>query len=211
VPSRPSARPASAPSPAADSLVVILVADGARPDTMAAALDAGALPALARLRAEGGLHTVSSAFPSVTGPAYAPFLMGRFPAPIGLPGLRWFDRARTRATFPDHTRSYIGAEMRHVDRDLDPAAPTLFELAPPALAAMNVIGRGLGPGAVLGRGAAFTLRIARTHFAGNVAGWLEIDRAIGAQVARRVRETWARRAADRPRVVFASLTGIDKT
>ena len=28
---------------------------------------------------KGGLHTVTSCFPSVTGPAYAPFLMGRFP------------------------------------------------------------------------------------------------------------------------------------
>jgi hypothetical protein len=194
-----------------DSLVIILVADGARPDTLAAALDGGALPALARLRAEGALHTVSSAFPSVTGPAYAPFLMGRFPAPIGLPGLRWFDRARTRATFPDHTRSYVGAEMRHVDRDLDPAAPTLFELAPPGLAALNVIGRGLAARARLGRGAAFALRAARTHFAGDVAGWLDIDRDIGAQVAARVREPWTRGAADRPRVVFAALTGVDKT
>ena len=48
----------------------------------------GSLPALAQLRDEGGgkLHTVTSCFPSVTGPAYAPFLMGRFPGPIGLPG-----------------------------------------------------------------------------------------------------------------------------
>src|SRR5262249_40116730 len=71
---------------------VSLLADGARPDTIAAALDSGALPALARLRAQGGLHTVTTCFPSVTGPAYAPFLLGRFPGPIGLPGLRWFDR-----------------------------------------------------------------------------------------------------------------------
>ena len=37
-------------------------------------------------------------------------------------------------------------------------------------AALNVIGRGLAPGARLGRGAAFALRAARTHFAGNVTG-----------------------------------------
>src|SRR5688500_19941181 len=53
-----------------DARVVILVADGVRPDTLADAIDAGELPALARLRAEGGLHTVTSVFPSVTGPAY---------------------------------------------------------------------------------------------------------------------------------------------
>jgi hypothetical protein len=192
------------------SLVVILVADGARPDALAHALDDGSLPALARLRAEGALHSVATAFPSVTGPAYAPFLMGRFPGPIGLPGLRWFDRARTRATWPDATRSYVGAEMRHVDRDLAPDAPTLFELAPPGLAALNVIGRGLAAPDRLARGAGFALRAARTHFSGNVAGWLRIDRDIGGQVARRVREGHAA-GARAPRVVFCALTGIDKT
>lgn len=100
--------------------VVILVADGVRPDTLSAALDEAALPALARLRAEGGLHAVTSVFPSVTGPAYAPFVMGRFPGPVGLPGLRWYDRARGRRTFPDRTRSYVGAEMRHVDGEASP-------------------------------------------------------------------------------------------
>ena len=190
--------------------VIILVADGARPDTFASALDGDALPALARLRAEGGLHTVSTVFPSVTGPAYAPFVMGRFPGPIGLPGLRWYDRARTSRTFPDRTRSYVGAEMRHVDGDLDPDAPTIFELATRAgagssVAALNVIGRGLGDeDAVLGRGAGFALRAARTHFSGDVRGWLEIDREVGDGVVRAVRER-------KPSVTFAAFTGVDKT
>lgn len=184
--------------------VIILVADGARPDQLAAAMDEGLLPALAGLRRDGGLHTVSSAFPSVTGPAYAPFLMGRFPGPIGLPGLRWFDRERRTAAFPHYTRSYVGSEMRKVDRDLDPAAPTLFELTGSSLAALNVIGRGLHRRDRLGRGARFVLRAARTHFSGNVRGWLQIDRDIGAEVARRT-------VRDRPEVVFCALTGIDKT
>ena len=184
--------------------VIILVADGARHDTLAAAMDDGTLPALARLRAEGGYHAVTSAFPSVTGPAYAPFLMGRYPGPIGLPGLRWFDRERRTASFPHYTRSYVGSEMRKVDRDLAADAPTLFELADTSLAALNVIGRGLRRRQRLGRSAGFALRAARTHFSGNVQGWLGIDREIGAQVARRT----ARR---RPEVVFCALTGIDKT
>ena len=181
----------------------MLVADGARPDSLADAIDGGSLPALARLREEGGAHVVTSAFPSVTGPAYAPFLMGRFPGPIGLPGLRWYDRARSHAAAPHYTRSYVGHEMRHVDGDLDPAAPTLFELAAPAIGALSVIGRGLEKRSRIGRGARFALRAARTHFAGNVRGWLEIDRDIGREVARRVRD-------ERPRFAFAALTGIDK-
>ena len=75
------------PRPIPVSLVV-LMADGARPDTLRAALDAGTLPALERLRAEGGLHTVSSVFPSVTGPAYTPFLTGLYPGTAGIPGIR---------------------------------------------------------------------------------------------------------------------------
>ena len=184
--------------------VIILVADGARPDVLAAAMDDGSLPALARLRAEGGYHTVTSAFPSVTGPAYAPFLMGRYPGPIGLPGLRWFDRERRTASFPHYTRSYVGSEMRKVDGDLDADAPTLFELTDSSLAALNVIGRGLARRGRLGRGARFALRAARTHFSGDVQGWLAIDRDIGAKVARRT----IRR---RPELVFCALTGVDKT
>jgi hypothetical protein len=184
--------------------VVILLADGARPDTLDAALNSGSLPALARLRAEGGLHTVTSCFPSVTGPAYAPFLMGRFPGPIGLPGLRWFDRARTATSFPDYTRSYVGYQMGDVDRDIAADAPTIFELCDTSVGALNVIGRGLAKqnriGSITARSA---LRAARTHFSGNVAGWLQIDREVSDQVVHRIR-------VDKPEFVFAALTGVDK-
>jgi hypothetical protein len=184
--------------------VVMLLADGARPDTLRNALDSGALPALARLCAEGGLHSVTSCFPSVTGPAYAPFLMGRFPGSIGLPGLRWFDRSRTVCTFPDYARSYVGYQMGAVDRDIDAAAPTLFELCASSLGALNVIGRGLAKSRRIGSislGSAF--RAARTHFTGNVAGWLQIDRDVADEVRRRVR-------VERPELTFAALTGVDK-
>ena len=190
--------------PTETNSVVMLVADGVRPDTLTAAIDAGALPTLARLRAEGGLHTVTTVFPSVTGPAYAPFLMGRFPGPIGLPGLRWYDRERAVTSFPHWARSYVGSEMRKVDGDLDPDAPTLFELASPSLGALNVIGRGLPASAREGRSVAFALRAAYTHFRGDVRGWLDIDRSIGARVAERIRK-------ERPTFTFCALTGIDKT
>ncbi|HXC26057.1 MAG TPA: alkaline phosphatase family protein, partial [Gemmatimonadaceae bacterium] len=56
------------------SSVIILVADGARPDTLRDAMHDGTLPALARLAQEGAFHTITTVFPSVTGPAYTPFL-----------------------------------------------------------------------------------------------------------------------------------------
>lgn len=186
--------------------VVILLADGARPDTLGAALARGSLPALAQLHDEGGgkLRTVTSCFPSVTGPAYAPFLMGRFPGPIGLPGLRWFDRAREACSFPDYTRSYVGYQIGAVDSDIDPDAPTIFELCDSSLGALNVISRGLAKRDRIGSlSLRSAYRAARTHFAGNVAGWLDIDRHVAADVARRVRE-------DKPEIVFAALTGVDK-
>jgi hypothetical protein len=183
---------------------VILLADGARPDTLDAALISGSLPALARLRAEGGLHTVTSCFPSVTGPAYAPFLMGRFPGPIGLPGLRWYDRTRTATSFPDYARSYVGYQMGAVDDDIDAQSPTIFELCEASVGALNVIGRGLPKrdriGSITPRSA---LRAARTHFSGNVGAWLQIDREVGDEVTRRIRD-------DAPEFVFAALTGVDK-
>jgi arylsulfatase A-like enzyme len=184
--------------------VVILLADGARPDTLDAALNNGALPALARLRDEGGLYPVTSCFPSVTGPAYAPFLMGRYPGPIGLPGLRWFDRSRAVTSFPDYTRSYVGYQMRAVDGDIDPTAPTIFELSGTSVGALNVINRGLPKASRIGSiTARSALRAATTHFSGNVAGWLQIDREVADQIVTRVRDA-------KPNFVFAAFTGVDK-
>jgi len=184
--------------------VVVIVADGTRPDTLALGIDGGSLPALARLRQEGGFYTITSAFPSVTGPAYAPFVMGRYPGPVGLPGLRWYDRSRTVARLPGHSRSYVGPEMLHVDGDLDASTPTIFELVPKSIAALNVIGRGLENGNRIGRGPRFIARAAVTHFGGNVRGWLAIDHDIGGEIAKHIRDR-------NPDFVFAALTGVDKT
>jgi arylsulfatase A-like enzyme len=130
--------------------------------------------------------------------------MGRFPGDVGLPGLRWFDRSRKIARMPSHSRSYVGAEMRCVDSDLDPASPTMFELVRPSIGALNVIGRGLPARNRIGRGAAFAVRAAITHFRGNVAGWLDLDRKVADEVVKRIER-------DKPRYTFAAFTGTDKT
>jgi len=189
VPSRPS--------------VILLVADGARPDTIATAIARGDAPALARLRDDGALHTVTTVFPSVTGPAYIPFLTGMHPATVGLPGLRWYDRGRTVTSWPDYARSYIGPQHRYLDRDLAPHHPTLFEHAPSRLGALSVIRRGLAAHERLDHGLGFLARTAWMHARGDVAAWLALDREIGDQIVRRVR-------AERPTFTFAAFTGIDK-
>jgi hypothetical protein len=184
--------------------VIIIVADGARPDVLNDAVTRGIVPSLRSMRDEGGMYTVTTAFPSVTGPAYTPFLMGRFPGPVGLPGLRWYDRGRERIRLPGNSRSYVGPEMRYVDGDIDPAAPTMFELASSSLAALNVIGRGLPAKRRIGSSLWFALKTGKTHFTGDVKGWLDIDRKVAREVARKIR-------AYRPDFVFAALTGVDKT
>lgn len=185
--------------------VVILLADGVRPDTLEATIESGKVPALARLRDEGALQRVTSCFPSVTGPAYTPFLLGRFPGPVGLPGLRWFDRDRTTCSYPDYTRSYVGPQMNRVDRDLDPAAPTMFELCRSAMGSMTPVSRGLTKKNKIGRLTAKTaFRAAHTHFSGNVARWLDVDREIAGLVVDHIRR-------EKPEFAFAAMMGVDKT
>lgn len=184
--------------------VIILVADGARADAFDHAFARGELPALARLRVEGGLHPITTVFPSVTGPAYAPFVTGRFPGPIGLPGLRWYDRARERCRRHPHCRSYLGSEMRHMDGDLDAGTPTLFELARSRLGAMSMIGRGARRREHLGRGLRLLARIARAHIRGDVRAWLDIDRIVARSAIDRIRER-------RPEFSLVALLGLDKT
>jgi len=183
--------------------IIILVADGVRTDTLRAAIGSGALPAMARMLEEGGLHEITSVFPSVTGPAYTPFLMGKHPGSVGMPGLRWYDRSRKDCAGPGHSRSYVGIDMRLVDQDLDSASKTMFELIPNSLAAMSVVTRGLHPSRCFTRGPAFAARTAWTHFRGDVEGWLAIDRYVSRRLVAKAREL-------KPDFVFAAFTGVDK-
>lgn len=182
----------------------IIVADGARPDTLFGAMDAGHLPALAALRAAGSAHAISSVFPSVTGSAYTPFLMGLHPGRAGLPGLRWYDRARTATLWPAHSRSYVGVGAPRADFDLTTTHRTLFEHEPRSIGAFTYVGRGLDGARRVGAGwIPFGAKMAWTHFRGDLASWMRFDRWIGD-------ESIARILRQRPRVAFIAHPGIDK-
>lgn len=188
----------------ADPSVIILLADGIRPDVLDAAMRRGDVPALAALAEEGARHTIVTCFPSVSVAGYAPMLLGRHPASAGLPGLRWFDRGGTIAPLAGNARSYVGAGMWRLDADLDPAVPTAFELLPDqSLGALSAITRGLAARQRLGADAWFSLRVAHRHVRGDVAGWLALEREVAGELVARVR-------AERPRFVFAAFPGIDK-
>lgn len=182
----------------------IIVADGARPDTLFGAMDAGHLPALAGLRAAGSAHAISSVFPSVTGSAYTPLLMGLHPGRAGLPGLRWYDRARTATLWPAHARSYVGVGAPRADFDLTTTHRTLFEHEPRSIGAFTYVGRGLDAARRVGAGwIPFGAKMAWTHFRGDLASWMRFDRWIGD-------ESIARIMREQPRVAFIAHPGIDK-
>ena len=182
----------------------IIVADGARPDTLFGAMDAGHLPALAAIRAEGSAHTVSTVFPSVTGSAYTPFLMGLHPGRAGLPGLRWYDRSRSATKWPAYSRSYVGPGAVRADADLTTEYRTLFEHEPRSLGAFTYVGRGLNYERRVGAGwIPFGAKMAWTHFRGDLESWMRFDRWIGDESIARIRR-------QQPRVAFIAHPGIDK-
>ena len=180
----------------------MIVADGVRADVLAEEIDAGRTPALAALRDAGGLHEISAAFPSVTGPAYVPFVMGRHPAHAGMPGLRWYDRARSLRWSQAQARSYSGIDIWHTDPDLDPTMPTLFELARPSLAGLMMIGRGSTHGRI-GRGVGWMFRAGFVHFRGDLLGWRRVERAA-------IDEFMRRFARVRPRLAMMGVLSPDK-
>ena len=184
------------------SRLLLVVADGVRPDVLRDELSQGNLPAMARLREKGGLYTVSTSFPSVTGPAYAPFVMGRHPASVGMPGLRWFDRARSLRWSYAQARSYSGIDIWHVDGDLDPTIPTLYDLVTPSLAGLMMIARGATHGRV-GRGIGWSLRAGWAHFRGDARAWRNVEQAAVNEFLRRFTRT-------RPMLSMLGILGADK-
>ncbi len=157
---------------------------------------------MAALREHGGLHTVTTSFPSVTGPAYVPFLTGRHAGFAGLPGLRWYDRARSLRLSPGNARSYAGIDIWHVDHDIAATVPTLLELARPSLSGMSMIGRGASV-ANVGRSIAWTVRAAIPHFRGDLHGWRRAEHAA-------IVEFLSHFARARPRFSVLAITSPDK-
>jgi arylsulfatase A-like enzyme len=125
----------------------MVLADGARADVFEALLAAGELPNIDRhVVQRGAYRCATSTFTSTTGPAHLPLLTGRFPGTANVPGYRWFDRALHRRGLPPGpwcARSYNGPESWLYDRDIDPAATTLFELVEDPVSIFSVITRGV--------------------------------------------------------------------
>ncbi len=124
-----------------------MLMDGARSDVFEHLLKTGRLENISRHIVEpGSFITASSVFPSTTGPAYTPYLLGAFPGKCGLPGIRWFDKKMWNKPLSlKRIRSYVGYEVAFLNSDMNPHPPTLFELIPSSASVFNEMNRGLAP------------------------------------------------------------------
>ncbi|MEK7315347.1 MAG: alkaline phosphatase family protein [Candidatus Eisenbacteria bacterium] len=136
-------------TPPRQPLVVLYLVDGARPDVMEELLASGDLPHIRReIVASGTSRTATSCFPSTTGPAYLPFLMGCFPGTINIPGIRWLDKSEFHAKSwgKNRFRSYNGIEAPWFNDDLPLERPTIYERFERPFNIFSMLTRGLPPG-----------------------------------------------------------------
>ena len=179
---------------------VLILIDGARPDVLQTLLDRGDLPNLARWVIEpGGMTVGTTVFPSTTGVAYIPLLLGRYPGSVNVPGVRWLDRARAAGGALARwraARSYCGPQAGWINRDISPA-PSLFELIGESLAVCTPITRGLRPRAHLMPLVRAALGSA-AHYLGTYGA---LDRAVAAAWLGALERPW--------RLLFVVFPGPD--
>ena len=179
---------------------VLVLIDGARADVLRELLERGDLPSLARWVIEpGGFRVGTTVFPSTTGVAYIPFLFGRYPGSVGIPGIRWLDRRRAAGGWREQwraARSYCGVQAGWINRDIEPA-PSLFDLVPESIAICTPLTRSLGP-----RANRISLRRA---VLGSAAHYLGTYRSLDRAVAR----AWLAAADEQWRFLFVVFPGVD--
>jgi len=179
---------------------VLVLIDGARVDVLRELLGRGDLPNLSRWVIErGGLTTGTTVFPSTTGVAYIPFLFGRYPGSVGIPGIRWLDRRGAAGGWREQwraARSYCGVQGGWLNGDITPA-PSLFDLVPQSIAICTPLTRGLGP-----RGNRIAVRRAVLGAAAHYLGtYPALDRAVA--------RAWLDAALEPWRFLFVVFPGVD--
>ena len=135
--------------------VVVILADGARPDMIQSLASRGDLPEISNLflQTDPSVPIASTVFPSTTGPAHLPFLTGMFPGPCNVPGIRWFDpKCFAERWFSLHRfRSYMWLGGWLLNSDIRRDVKTLFQHIPDHASIANMITRGVGRGRNLTR------------------------------------------------------------
>lgn len=181
---------------------IFILADGARADVFNYLLKRGDLPNIAKyILEEGSYHDAVSVFPSTTGPAYTPYLLGKFPGRCNLPGIRWFDKTSfsSNALSLRSFRSYVGPETFFINSDLDTnGIPTLFETIPRSASILNEITRGIKNGEDKTRFIKAFYKM-KSHF---TDGTNEVDSAAGKMLLQSIKK-------DDPSFIFCVFLGID--
>lgn len=181
--------------------VVMFLADGSRPDVFEALAKKGDLPNLSRYCAErGGYQSITTVFPSTTGPAYLPYLTGCYPGTCNVPGIRWFDKARyaKRRFAKDRYRSYVGFETGLINSDCQKNVRTLFELLPKSYNILNAIYRGTARR----RNLTYYNRIWLLYYGHLTDRWDFVDAKANAYLRRAIEEDFD--------FIFVVFPGIDE-
>lgn len=113
-------------TPADGNTLTIVLIDGLSSSIFKDELHHGRLPELSRLiRKSLFVENGISAFPTMTGFGFYPFITGKDASESGIYGLRWFDKERTKGQL----RNYVGRTNVQMNHDLFPEPKTFFELA----------------------------------------------------------------------------------
>ena len=180
---------------------ICLLADGARADLFEHLLSKGDLPNISKYIVERGTYlNAVTVFPSTTGPAYIPYILGKYPGRCNIPGIRWFDRYEFNKNMFSLKgfRSYIGPETYLMNRDLNTdGTPTLFELVPRSVSILNEITKGLSLRGDRTKFLKVFYKI-KSHFTSNAN---EVDEAAGRMLLECFKEN--------PQLVFCVFLGID--
>lgn len=134
-------------SNAAKDLCLMILADGSNWRVFEDMVRKGELPNIGRHIIENGaMKKAVSTFPSVTGPALAPFITGCFAGTCDIPGIRWFDRrvAERKMLTTKRFRDYLGWGSYAIDSDLSKDVKTIFEYSRRAVNIFGMLNRGAG-------------------------------------------------------------------
>jgi predicted AlkP superfamily phosphohydrolase/phosphomutase len=179
---------------------IVFLIDGARPDVMEKMMKRGDLPNIQRYLLEPGSYAKAvSAFPSTTGPAYAPILTGCYPGTVDMPGIRWFDKAessRTRLSLRGK-RSYMGVEAPFFNSDLNKDKLTLFEIFKDSVNIFNHLTRGVKPANNLTRFSKALYYL----FVHITSAWQIVDHATHKYLFKAI--------GQRPEFIFALFPAVD--
>lgn len=179
---------------------IVFLIDGARPDVMEKMMKRGDLPNIQRYLLEPGSYAKAvTAFPSTTGPAYAPIITGCYPGTVDLPGIRWLDKtesSRNRLSLRAK-RSYMGVEAPFFNSDLNKDKLTLFEIFKDSVNIFNHLTRGVKPANNLTR---FS-KVFYYLFAHLASAWQIVDYASHKYLIKAI--------SQKPELIFALFPAID--